>query len=1089
MTWYEIFPQILNMSLTASVIICFVLLCRLLLKRAPKIYSYVLWSVVIFRLLCPVSLSAPVSVLSIFDTPVLEQTSENIDDKVSVTSTVAYIPTDIVHTEYPEITLPVPGVGDMISDAVNDRLPWGEEQLRADPLEAPVTFATYLWMIGIMAMLVSGIVSYVRLRNNIVGALKLRDNVYVTDHISGPFVIGMINPKIYLPSDLDEKEHGYIILHEKHHIRRGDPIFKMVAYITLCIHWFNPLVWLFFKLFVKDMEMSCDEAVIKKLGENIRADYSASLLQLATGRQMLFGSPLAFGETEPTGRIKNLSRWKKPTIVISVFAIGLCIIAVIVSIFNPAVSKDTLRMIVQESPAMGNIVKYEVDFGKQVKEANVYAEVWEKGECESIACLPVDQRAKVLCIQMKDRREDGKMTGVDVRLESDVPGGMQVTYAELPENLSAIGWAFNAYEEGEQLIAVHGEEKILAAMVFDSGEGVRVFDPETLLNESSRLEQAEYMLVIRAVFEEEGSRLDTDNTIQVSEDKWDCTVHCAEESGESSYVITYSEEEILADTGCITFQNRNMFAITVHLIGKGKEVFVSEITPGGNVTFMQADKEVTYTVGIHADVEEGTELNLMVYDGEWSEVYVPKQGATADSEEEGSYFEQWRLIAEQKDMWVNYMDYANDLQQYTIVDMDGNGRLEVIVSSMGGTGSYTYTRFYEVNESFDGLTECTTDFIEGDSQPDMLSTNEPGQVFRDSEGTLHYVIRDFMRAGTEYYNITYDVVLKNGHITHHALARMHDSYSSGSSVVEYTNGIGEKITEEEYLSAAETAFAGMSELIYTFDWRDLVEISDSGAEEIYSILSEIRSGILRRDEMMEDVPEGSGGQNDESAYSEGIEAVKVWMEDFGADQNNNAYYVSALQKLEIAGLLPDGKEAYVSEGEVFGNSVAFRDVDMDNQKELLLNVGGTCMADMGLYVYQLDEGPGAEYKFRQELAIWPHTTFYSNGIVTAMLSHNHGYSANDEFWPFDIYVYENETDAYVRGWSVDAWEKWLKEVDYEGIVFPDEIDTDRDGMVYRIRIEKTGELLLMDRADYEKWFAERIEGAEEIPIVWREISR
>ena len=507
MNWYAIFLQILNMSLTVGVIICVVILCRLLLRRAPKIYSYLLWSVVLFRLFCPVSFSAPISILSIFDTPVLGQTTENAGDKATVTSTVAYIPTDIVHREYPEITLPIPGVGDEVIEAVNEKLPSGEEQLRADPLEAPITIATYLWMLGIVGMLASGIVSYARLRTNIVGALKLQDNVYVTDHISGPFVIGMIKPKIYLPSDLDEKEHSYIILHEKHHIRRGDPVFKMVAYIALCIHWFNPLVWLFFKLFVKDMEMSCDEAVIQKLGDNIRADYSASLLQLATGRQMLFGSPLAFGETEPAGRIKNISRWKKPTIVISVFAILLCMIAVIVSIFNPAVSKDTLRMIEQDSPAMGNMVKYEVDFGKQVKEANVYAEVWKKGECQVIACLPVDQKAKILCIQMKDRKADGKTTGVDIRLESDVPGGMQVAYAELPQDFSTIGWAFNAYEEGDEVNAIPGEEKILAAMAFDTGEGVRVFDPETLLKEQSRLAQAEYMLVIRAAFEEERQNL------------------------------------------------------------------------------------------------------------------------------------------------------------------------------------------------------------------------------------------------------------------------------------------------------------------------------------------------------------------------------------------------------------------------------------------------------------------------------------------------------------------------------------------------------------------------------------------------------
>ena len=107
MTWYEIFPRILNMSLTASVIICFVLLCRMLLKRAPKIYSYILWSVVLFRLLCPVSFSAPISILGIFDTPVIEQTSDNMDDIESVTSMVSYIPLDIVHREYPEIALPI----------------------------------------------------------------------------------------------------------------------------------------------------------------------------------------------------------------------------------------------------------------------------------------------------------------------------------------------------------------------------------------------------------------------------------------------------------------------------------------------------------------------------------------------------------------------------------------------------------------------------------------------------------------------------------------------------------------------------------------------------------------------------------------------------------------------------------------------------------------------------------------------------------------------------------------------------------------------------------------------------------------------
>ena len=508
MTWYEILPRILNMSLTASVIICFVLLGRLILKRSPKIYSYVLWSVVLFRLLCPVTLSAPFSVLGLLDTPVVEQSTEDTDKKAVVTaSLVAYIPDDIVHTESPEIILPAPVGGEAVSDIINGNLPQGEEQLRADPLEAPMTIATWLWMLSILGMIAGGIISYLRLRYSLVGALKLRENIYVADDISVPFVLGIVRPKIYLPSALNEKEHGYIILHEKYHIHRGDHLFKLLAYAALCIHWFNPLVWLAFKLYVKDMEMSCDEAVIRKLGENIRADYSASLLQLATGRQILFGAPLAFGEAEPFGRIRNLSRWKRPTVIASILAAVVCVSGVVVCGLNPVVSRDSLRMVKQESPVTGNEVVYEVELGKQVQEANVYAEVWENGECMYLACLPMDERAKELHLRMKEHRTDGIMTGVDIQLNTDVPGGTQVAYAEFPQENSFMGYAFNAYEEGDTVSVRSGEEKILAAMVFDAGEGVRVFDPETLINEPERLEQAEYMVVIRAVFGEEEQKV------------------------------------------------------------------------------------------------------------------------------------------------------------------------------------------------------------------------------------------------------------------------------------------------------------------------------------------------------------------------------------------------------------------------------------------------------------------------------------------------------------------------------------------------------------------------------------------------------
>ena len=154
MDWYELLPKILNMSLTASVIIVTVLILRVLLRRAPRIYSYMLWAVVLFRLLCPITINTPLSVLGLFDTPIVETT-----DSVSQ---VAYIPNNIVHTENPEVTLPVP----VLDNAINNALPQGAEQLVADPLEAPVSIATYIWLAGIVAMIGVSMISYVKLRKS-----------------------------------------------------------------------------------------------------------------------------------------------------------------------------------------------------------------------------------------------------------------------------------------------------------------------------------------------------------------------------------------------------------------------------------------------------------------------------------------------------------------------------------------------------------------------------------------------------------------------------------------------------------------------------------------------------------------------------------------------------------------------------------------------------------------------------------------------------------------------------------------------------------------------------------------------------------
>ena len=313
----NLFSQVLNMSMTGSVVILLVMLSRLILKRSPKIFSYALWSVVLFRLLCPVAFTAPFSVLDMVE-PEQKETSNN-------TSIVTYIPASL-NTEADFIMVQSE---EQPVQAENGNEP--KEQLRMTPMHA----VALIWAVGMTGMMLYSVVQYLGLRGKLVGSVQLKENIYLADHIDTAFVVGLLQPRIYLPSGVPEKERYYILAHEQHHIRRGDHIIKLLAYLALCIHWFNPLIWLSFVLAGKDMEMSCDEAVIKKLGPEIRADYSASLLRLATHKKILSGMPLAFGEGDTKGRVLNMAKWKKPAKWVVAICVILCLCVVVVCAFNP----------------------------------------------------------------------------------------------------------------------------------------------------------------------------------------------------------------------------------------------------------------------------------------------------------------------------------------------------------------------------------------------------------------------------------------------------------------------------------------------------------------------------------------------------------------------------------------------------------------------------------------------------------------------------------------------------------------------------------------------------------------------------------
>ena len=336
----NLFSQVLNMSMTGSVVILLVILARLILKRAPKIFSYALWSVVLFRLLCPVAFTAPVSVLNALE-PEVQEASES-------TSVVYFIHAEV--TQDPDFTF-IPANNQSEMESVQ------AEESQHSPLDL-MTVASYVWLTGTGIMMLYSVIQYIRLRGKLVGAVVYRGNVYRADYIDTPFVMGIFSPKIYLPSDVPMNERKYIIAHERHHIRRCDHTIKLLAYLALCIHWFNPLVWAAFILAGKDMEMSCDEAVIRKMGSQIRADYSASLLRLATHKKIIAGMPLAFGEGDTKGRVMNMAKWKKPRLWVSVICLLLCTTILVACAVNPE-NSDTVIHTETPQPAQTKIITLE----------------------------------------------------------------------------------------------------------------------------------------------------------------------------------------------------------------------------------------------------------------------------------------------------------------------------------------------------------------------------------------------------------------------------------------------------------------------------------------------------------------------------------------------------------------------------------------------------------------------------------------------------------------------------------------------------------------------------------------------------------
>ena len=318
-----IFLKLLNLSISASWLVLVVLALRLVLKRAPKWVNVLLWGMVALRLMLPFSIESALSLIP---------SAETVSPEV-----VRFDPA-------PTITSGV----ELIDNAVNPSL---SEHFAAvptasvNPLYVWTEIAGWVWLIGLGAMLLYALVSYLRLRRRVSASIPLWENIYVCDEVPSPFILGIAKPRIYLPSALDEAQRGSVLSHERAHLARRDHWWKPLGFALLAVYWFNPLLWLAYTLLCRDIELACDERVLRGMDAGQVKDYSSALLACSVPRRMIAACPLAFGEVGVGARVKNALRYKKPAFWAVAVSVVVCAVVAVCFLTDPRTDTDAAGLV------------------------------------------------------------------------------------------------------------------------------------------------------------------------------------------------------------------------------------------------------------------------------------------------------------------------------------------------------------------------------------------------------------------------------------------------------------------------------------------------------------------------------------------------------------------------------------------------------------------------------------------------------------------------------------------------------------------------------------------------------------------------
>lgn len=311
----SLFLEFLNMSISASWLIAAVIVIRLVLGKAPKGLRYILWALVAIRLLCPFSIESTLSLIPSAET--ISEESVYSDSPVINTGNIVVDQSDDVENMLMQENTPI--------------VPEKNE----NPMPSILSIAAWVWGVGIVVMLAYSLISYIRLRSIVNVSVLKQDNLWLCDEIQSPFILGLIRPRIYLPSNITEAQIPYVVAHENQHLKYHDNWWKPLGFAILALHWFNPLVWAAYILLCRDIELACDERVIQSLNEDEKKQYSKSLLLCSNPRHVISACPVAFGEIGVKERIKSILNYKKPSVWIVGVGIVLCMVIAICFMTNP----------------------------------------------------------------------------------------------------------------------------------------------------------------------------------------------------------------------------------------------------------------------------------------------------------------------------------------------------------------------------------------------------------------------------------------------------------------------------------------------------------------------------------------------------------------------------------------------------------------------------------------------------------------------------------------------------------------------------------------------------------------------------------